>query len=291
MDILEKSITPIEHCLICNCERIPFYYGKTHLASCKGCGLVSLAIIPSDEERASYYSQVYSLNQDIPKQKLAAEIRRWSRMPEQIKLIGDILKLKPPPSTILDIGCDRAPFLDEARRFGYTVIGVEPSISAREDAAKIGITTVSDIDFIPQQIDIAVLWHSLEHTGNPRVMLESIHSKLSSDGILAIRVPNFGSLWSRLLHQQWIWFQPENHCYHFTLVSLKNIVQRAGFDILISRSQRPSSILTLRAGSVAIKTFSTYTGQKTSIKRRLATLYQYITGIELYVIARKIQIN
>ncbi|MBK9248896.1 MAG: class I SAM-dependent methyltransferase [Ignavibacteria bacterium] len=215
-------------------------------------------------------------------------MRRWSRLPEQIKLLSDIISLHQPPATILDIGCDRAPFLDEARRFGYQVVGVEPSESARKDAVKIGIPVVPNLDEITQPIDIAVLWHSLEHTGDPLAMLESIHSLLTSDGIIAIRVPDFGSLWSRLLKHRWIWFQPENHCYHFTVQSLKNVVERAGFDVITIRSQRPSNGLTLKAGTVAMKSFGKYMGEKTSLKRRLAILYQYLTGIEVYVIARKV---
>ena len=287
MAVQEKQEKSITSCVVCGGTLRKFYHGTTALAECPDCGLIALAHIPTDAEREAYYAQKYALNHDIFRQETAAEMRRWSRMPEQIKLLRDILALKQPPATILDVGCDRAPFLDEARRFGYKVLGVEPSESARKDAEKIGIPVVPHIDNITQPVDITVLWHSLEHTGNPLAMLQSLHTLLSSDGIIAIRVPDFGSLWSRLLKHRWIWFQPENHCYHFTVQSLKNVVERAGFEVITIRSQRPSNGLTLKAGTVAMKSFGRYMGEKTSVKRRLAILYQYLTGIEVYVIAKK----
>ncbi len=287
MAVQDNQVQSQAPCPVCGSARRMYNQGDTTLAECTECGLVALAVIPSDAERTAYYAQKYALNHDIFRQETAAEMRRWSRMPEQIKLLRDILALRQPPATILDVGCDRAPFLDEARRFGYTVVGVEPSESARKDAGKIGISVVPHIDNIKQVVDIAVLWHSLEHTGDPLAMLQSLHTLLSSDGIIAIRVPDFGSLWSRLLKHRWIWFQPENHCYHFTVQSLKNVVERAGFDVITIRSQRPSNGLTRKAGAVAMKSFGRYMGEKTSVKRRLAMIYQYLTGIEVYVIAKK----
>ena len=199
MAVQDNQVQSQAPCPVCGSARRMYNQGDTTLAECTECGLVALAVIPSDAERTAYYAQKYALNHDIFRQETAAEMRRWSRMPEQIKLLRDILALRQPPATILDVGCDRAPFLDEARRFGYTVVGVEPSESARKDAGKIGISVVPHIDNIKQVVDIAVLWHSLEHTGDPLAMLQSLHTLLSSDGIIAIRVPDFGSLWSRLL--------------------------------------------------------------------------------------------
>lgn len=276
-------------CRVCGSSALRhFLRGPTALTKCSGCGIVALAAIPSDEERAAYYATHYTLSCDIRRDELAAEMRRWGRLPEQAKLIGDIADRLAPPATILDIGCDRAYFLDEARRFGYNVIGVEPSDTAREYAGNIGIRVEKSIEDIEQSIDAAVMWHSLEHTGDPVGALRAIRNIMTSKGLLAIRVPDFGSLWSSLLKHRWVWFQPEHHSYHFSAETLKTVVEKAGFSVEFVVSQRPNNRLTLQAGHTASRSFSRYLHHSSSIKRRLSAYYQYLTGIELYLLARKI---
>lgn len=278
-------------CIVCQSPLEYFQRGATSLSRCSACGLVALHPVPSDAERAAYYAQHYALNADIPKQRYAAEQRRWSRQPEQLKLIRDIKNIMPPPATIVDIGCDRAAFLDEARRYGYGVMGVEPSESARRDALGIGIPVYASLEelqhTVQQGVDAVCMWHSLEHVANPPAMLRSLHELLNPKGIIAIRVPDFASVWSSLLRQHWIWFQPQNHSYHFSLPSLGTLLERSGFELLHLCSQRPNSFLTLRSTALAAKSFARYAGMHSSLKRILSGYYEYLTGIELYAIARK----
>lgn len=277
------------HCIVCNNPVQGFTLGSTSLIRCSGCGLVASASIPTDEEREQYYTHSYSLTAESAINRSIAEMRRWSRLPEQLKLLQDIEALKSAPATILDIGCDKAYFLDEARRYGYNVVGVEPSQSARIYASSIGIPVYTHIHELHQKFDIAVLWHSLEHSGNPMETITKVYDTLSDDGIIAIRVPDFGSFWSKLLKHRWLWFQPGNHYYHFTQTALTELVQKAGFSVVSVQSQRPNTMLTLRSGMVAIVSFVRYASLSGSMRLRLSQLYQYITGIELYIIARKEQ--
>lgn len=285
---MPDNLYPETVCRVCGSSALRhFLRGQTALTECSGCGVIALAVIPSDEERNAYYATSYTLSQDIRTDELAAEMRRWGRLPEQAKLIGNILDRLPPPATIMDIGCDRAYFLDEARRFGYRVIGVEPSETARQYAAQIGIQVEKSIEDISQPIHAAVMWHSLEHTGDPVGSLRSIRNIMVSQGLLAIRVPDFGSFWSSLLKHRWVWFQPEHHSYHFSAATLKTVVEKAGFSVEFVVSQRPNNRLTLQAGHTASRSFFRYLRHPSSIKRRLSAYYQYLTGIELYLLARK----
>lgn len=273
---------------MCNKPTQSFFVGKTQLIKCSECGLIASASIPTEAERVQYYTHTYSLTAESAVNRSIAEMRRWSRLPEQLKLLRDIAALKKAPAKILDIGCDKAYFLDEARRYGYDAFGVEPSQSAREYARRIGIPMYAHLSEVKDKHDIAVLWHSLEHSGNPMETVRHIYSLLNDDGIIAIRVPDFGNFWSVLLKQNWLWFQPDNHYYHFTKESLAALVLKAGFSIVSLQSQRPSNRLTLRSGFAAIGSFGKYASLSGTFRLRLSQLYQYLTGIELYIIAKKV---
>jgi hypothetical protein len=116
---------PFQPCRICGSLNTGIIMcGSTPLVRCRDCDAVFLETMKSSEELAEFYAHDYTLNEthDLS----VYERRRMFRLPEQVKLLADLRRLKPPPASLLDIGCDKGFFLDEARRHGYTVAGVEP---------------------------------------------------------------------------------------------------------------------------------------------------------------------
>ncbi len=121
-------------CKICGSQNTALQHlNDTELVLCQDCEATFLATIPPEQELAEYYEGNYRITaQDY----VATEKRRFFRFPEQIKLISQLVQLKPPPASVLDIGCDKGYFLDEMRRYGYRVTGVEPSKMAHALASK-----------------------------------------------------------------------------------------------------------------------------------------------------------
>lgn len=279
----------MQHCRICDSDSLfSFQRGNILLLRCSQCDTVQLATIPDEHELLQYYAHEYELLEQSNSNLTNTEIRRWSRLPEQLSLIHEIMHKKSPPATIADIGCDRAFFLDEARRYGYSVFGVEPSNHARHYTNAVNIPVFSSLQQSGVRPDIAVMWHALEHTTNPLSTLQEIHNQLTDDGIIAIRVPDFGCLWSRLLQQNWVWFQPHNHNFHFSRTSLDFLLKKAGFHPYFVRSQRANSFITMRSARMAQKTFTRYTDTSLTVKEYLSPWYQFLTGIEIFAIAKKI---
>ncbi len=77
-----------------------------------------------------------------------------------------------------------------------------------------------------------VIMHSfLEHETDPIGLLEACRSKLSEDGLLIIKVPNF-ACWNRLVRQhKWCGFRFPDHVNYFSPNNLKLILEQAGFKI------------------------------------------------------------
>src|SRR5260221_14196821 len=92
-------------CRICNAATVDaFTLGSTKLLFCSSCDIVYIALMPSMEDLKTYYEKEYTIYEKeytieahVP-DLAAAEHRRIFRLPEQIKLIADIIALKPAPA-------------------------------------------------------------------------------------------------------------------------------------------------------------------------------------------------
>lgn len=273
-------------CPICSSSQLhDRVKGGSLLHECASCGVTFSDRTARRSDPDSYYANEYTLTETV---RTSTERHRLFRLPEYLTLLKTISTLQPPPGTWLDVGCDHGFFLDEARRAGYRVQGVEPAAAARAYAVRIGLDVRSTIDDIDGSFDVISLWHVLEHIAEPRDFLATLASHLNSGGVIAIRVPNYASLWSRLLGKRWIWFHPHIHVFHYSASSLRELLERSGFTIEFVRCQRPNSLLTRRSYRFANTVFARTTGlSRPSLRDRLARLYQDITGAEIFAVARK----
>lgn len=287
---LRKSVTLTnmkdESCPLCSSIDLkPHSVGSTPMIKCHNCGVVLTPTANRGQASSDYYEEAYSLTNTV---RASTEMHRYFRYPEYVRLISEVSAHKPGPATWLDIGCDHGFFLDDTRRFGYTVIGVEPARAPREYARHIGLDVRHDISEVAEPIDVASLWHVLEHLTDPIGVLTSVHRLMNSNGVLAIRVPDAGCFWSKALRDKWIWFQPHNHVVHYTLDILRDTVERAGFEVIMARSQYPNTYLTKLAYSLSTAVFETSGSLPSpSLRDRFARLYQDTTGKELYLIAKR----
>lgn len=255
------------------------------MLSCPSCKVV----VTPPELRATnnrdYYEEQYTLTRTVRSNK---EMHRYFRYPEFASLIGTVMSNAAPPGRWLDVGCDNGFFLDDVRRYGYAVQGVEPSASAREYARQIGIDVQADISDVNGPFDVVSLWHVLEHIDLPVAALSGLRDKMNPNGLLCIRVPNAASFWSRMLRDRWIWFQPHHHLVHYTPSTLRIVLERSGFTPLFVREQRPNSFLTRRAYRLSNQVFHHTQGRPLpSLRDRAARWYQDVTGQELFALARR----
>ena len=276
----------VNSCPICqNTSFHPVKRGSTSLLFCSSCDVHFLKEQPSKQTLDAYYTSSYAMSAS---EVLASEHRRLFRLPEQLWLISELKNqgMKSGDS-ILDIGCDKGYFLDQCRRFGFSVQGVEPSQQAREYCSSIDLNIASDISAIQDHFNAITLWHVLEHFTDPRSILNKAHSLLNPSGLLLIRVPDFSSFWSRLLRQYWIWFQPQNHYVHYSPQALSKLVESQDFDIIQCISRKPNDGITHKAGIMADLALAKHFSFKQSLKKKIGRIYEHITGVEIYLIARK----
>ena len=86
----------------------------------------------------------------------------------------------------------------------------------------------------------------MEHTPDPKAVLERAHELLSENGILALTYPDYGSGAARLLGSRWP-FLLTVHLYYFVPDTMRELLRRTGFEPIVFRKH----IQTLELGYVS----------------------------------------
>jgi len=142
---------------------------------------------------------------------------------------------------LLEIGCGYGFFLEEARKRGWHVEGVEVSGYASDMARRRGLAvhtgTVeeSPLAAAADRFDAVLLWDVIEHLLFPDSMLADCARLLRHGGLLALRTPDARaltpSLWPlRASYRHFVYpVNTAEHVFHFTPEQLRQLVTASGF--------------------------------------------------------------
>ncbi|MDD3374190.1 MAG: class I SAM-dependent methyltransferase [Candidatus Omnitrophica bacterium] len=136
---------------------------------------------------------------------------------------------------LLDIGCANGFFLDEARKRGWEVFGVEVSQWALDYAKeKLNLNVfkgpLKNASLKEGSFDVVVMMDVIEHLQEPRKQLEQIKKILKKDGILYISTPDISSFASRILRAKW-WGINRAHLVYFSKETFQKMLTLCGFKI------------------------------------------------------------
>ena len=120
------------------------------------------------------------------------------------------------------------------------------------------------IDQPARSFDVVTMWHVLEHMERPLQTLIRARELLTQNGIITVAVPNAGFTLFRVAYPiarlRWLYYytpgERELHLHHFTLDTLRAILNKAGFEVIFEgideNALRPANIL-LEKTSKAIR--------------------------------------
>lgn len=136
---------------------------------------------------------------------------------------------------VLDVGCGG----DCQISPGPTPFGIEISPQLATSAAPqfearagkvINAPALHGLDAFADSFFDAMLMRSyLEHEAQAREVLTRARSKLKDQGVIYVRVPDFGGINRRIMGKQWCGFRFPDHVNYFSQSSLRALVERVGF--------------------------------------------------------------
>lgn len=206
----------------------PGLYGD--LWRCARCGTVAQPSLPAGGQLLDLYRDT----DDAP--YLAEEAGRRATARRLLALI----ERHRPPGRLLDVGCGHGLLLDEARRRGWAVLGLELSAAARAYAREgLGLevrdATLEGLD--DGDFDAVVLADVLEHLADPVGTLRAAAARLRDGGVLLVVTPDPGSVTARVAGARWWGFLPA-HTYLLPRRTLRAVLAGEGLEPVEDRGLR-----------------------------------------------------
>jgi len=122
--------------------------------------------------------------------------------------------------------------LASLHRRGWRVLGIERNEAVAETARRaLGIEIVATpVEALraDARFDLIIMFHVLEHIGEPVALLRECAKRLAPGGRLITNVPNFSSWQSRFAGSNWLHLDVPRHLVHFTPQTLTATLERAG---------------------------------------------------------------
>ncbi len=214
------------------CHR-PRAYGD--LYRCRECATVQQPSLPEGVELVDLYREMGDSDY------LAEE--RGRRLTSNWLL--DLVERRRAPGRLLEVGCGHGLLLDEARRRGWEVRGLELS----KRSAKHGRDRY-DLDIREEPFealgneedgcwDAVLMIDVLEHLDDPRAAIERIRKLLAPGGALCVVTPDPGSLTAKLAGSRW-WGLLPAHSYLIPRKTLRELIIGQGLilsdDVSLVRS-------------------------------------------------------
>ncbi len=220
--------------------------GSYDIGKCNNCGFVQLKSPLATAELKKLYERHYNFGGG--EKGLYARIstafftsflyRIW------IALDGDIcFYSRSGTGRLLDLGCNEGRGLLIYKKNGFEAEGVELNEVAAKEARSKGflVFTMPLEELDPEYLyDVVVLSHVLEHSIEPDTMLKHVARLLKPDGQVWISCPNIQS-WLRIIFGRfWINWHVPFHITFFSAVTLKNLLNKNGFEVTKTRFVTPA---------------------------------------------------
>lgn len=220
--------TSSQRCPLCHgsAGKKPHYPSKG-IVQCEACGLV---YFPGPADTGDLYTDKYFQGQEY-RDYLADE--KALRLNFHHRL-ADLRKIKP-SGRLLEIGCAYGLFLDEARKAGYDVSGVDICRKPLEHARSKLKLPVREADFLtlsdePEVYDLICMWDTIEHLAKPMEYIQKAGRWLKPGGLLVMTTGDVVSFVSRVRREKWRLVHPPTHLFYFSPATLERAVRQAALE-------------------------------------------------------------
>jgi 2-polyprenyl-3-methyl-5-hydroxy-6-metoxy-1,4-benzoquinol methylase len=241
--ILEFSPCPLhkngtDEIVVVASDRLQDLPGEFNIVRCRQCGLMRTSPRPSQNTIGFYYPADYGPY----KSTIAAPDYSNDGWTSHFVRLGKVLfdakaTALPnlPKGRMLEIGCASGSFLHLMAQRGWDVEGIEFSPDASETARglgyKVATGALETIDKPDDHFDLVVGWMVTEHLHDPIASLKKLARWTRKDGMLAISVPNAGSIEFRLFGERWYGLHLPNHLYHFDPKTIRSLLDASGWRV------------------------------------------------------------
>jgi len=264
--------------------RLYVYHGGSNYYRCDGCDLIFRdgRQHENGDDLHRYYEDHYFDD--------CAEDEMTGQRNSIYRRVMDAIGKEAPPGKLLDVGCGCGFLLNEARRRGWRIMGIDPSVKSMDHAENMLESRLfrGTLETFPlgDTFDVVTFINVLDHSAAPWKDIQHAVRLLNRGGLLFLRFPNglfhpviqqisSGFMGNAVMHKYLVL-----HEYSFTPFFIKHLLSDHGFTGIEIRNA------SLSGGSV----FSRILKKTFAIAAHslyLASAGKMIFGPSLEVMARK----
>lgn len=227
-------------CVLCGATRFSPVYRQ--VGKCTTCGLVQVVPMHSKKEIGKLYHE--DLEHFEPYIAQAAVHREYFR--KKIQEIAHVISGQAGNDRkLLDIGCAMGILLEEAKKAGFRVQGIDISKDAvmycRKKKLDVLEGTLVSVGkkLNKNSFDVVTAFEIIEHERDPLGMMKRVHTLLKKRGIAVLTTPNHSSIWRKVMGKWWVGYHHPEHVTFWDPASLRELFERAGFKDITSRRDSP----------------------------------------------------
>lgn len=232
-------------CNICNSDNYTelFAEGKAQIHRIVKCNVCELMYANPQTNNVSGVEEAYQKSKELDNDAALIDFtpeknqylkKQYLQLKDYDKII-DFVECET-KGTFLEIGSFAGVFLNEVKKRGWDVIGLEPLEIPALYAERLGVKTIREYfgnDTIPKNsIDVISSCHVIEHVPDPSSFIKNAYEVLKQKGKLILETPTYDSLLFRILGQRERSVRCDGHLFFFTRKTLTKLVEKNGFKVL-----------------------------------------------------------
>jgi len=213
-----------------------------NIVVCEACGFNFTNPRPEDTIIGNYYKSEDYISHSDTKKGLISQLYHIVRnytLNKKVNLINHFVSR----GTILDYGCGTGMFLKTCLDNDWKCYGIEPDSDAIKLATRKELNVFQSKELLNSFdsnlfFDAITLWHVLEHVTDLDDTLNFFKSKLKTNGVLVIAVPNHKSFDAQLYKEHWAAYDVPRHLYHFHKETVEKLLGNFGFTLVNTKPMR-----------------------------------------------------
>jgi 2-polyprenyl-3-methyl-5-hydroxy-6-metoxy-1,4-benzoquinol methylase len=203
---------------------------------CDYCGFTYLDPQPTEAQLGEYYQAKYRQDSRMAYKRFDRGMVEAERRAAQMAY-----SVVRPIHSVLDIGAGAGSFVYTMDISGVQVVGIEPDVKSRSflyECYLINMLPKLEMLREEEKFDTIVMFHTLEHLPDPVGFLRLVKQHLAPDGKLIVEVPNIKDHMLILKSYAKTYFFQRPHLWYFSRKTLRNLFEKAGYEVEISNFQR-----------------------------------------------------
>jgi len=218
-------------CLICSGHLGPS--GIPGLLRCSACTFQTADLNITTQDVEALYTEKY-FNGDEYASYLADRNAIERSLKRKLQTLLNYVQ-DPERRNLFEVGCAYGLFMNIAQRHFQHVSGIDISHDAVEYArSQLHVDAIQG-DLLstplPERIDVACLWDTIEHLSQPQLYLEKLSAAMPKGAVIAITTGDIDSTVARWRGKKWRQIHPPTHLQYFSKNTLTKLLEKYGFGV------------------------------------------------------------